>query len=342
MDIIKLIQNECHRFSVESNYWLFRTDGGYLYSTFKENGLVAFGYPTLTIEEIYHSFNTGTENKSKLYDLVNRKIEKAKRPGLIVAQINKFFNEIKKNDFILIPDTATDRLSVGIILENEVKHTELFKKNRDDTITKIKDYYKTKKVKWLKETYKNSIDPNLYKLFFNHQTIANANAYANLVNSMLYNYYYFNENYHLILELDKDNIAALNLFQSFADILTIANNFTKNKLANEEIEDIKISINLNSPGKMELFGKTMVTLFIAGVIVVALNGGGFKFKSTKLGLDTELQTPGLIKNINEFLNSEVDRNLKKSLEKKIDSLDVKNPNDIVKMLNEINMKNQND
>lgn len=342
MDIIELIKNECHIFHPENNYWLVRTDGGYLYNLFKENNLIAIGYPEFSLEEIERAMKVNRSDENGLFKLATKKIKEHSRPGFIVSQINRFFNEIKINDYVLIPDSSTNRLSIGIVQESEVKFKDLFKINRDNQLSKVEGYNKTKKVRWLKEVSKNFIDPNLYSLFFTHQTIVNANDYANLINSMLYGFYKYYDNYHIVFELNKKDIPALNLFQSFYEVLRFSQEFTAKLGIDESINDVKLSVHLSSPGKMELFGKTMVILFIAGAIVVGINGGGFKLKSEKFDIDTEISTPGLIHNLNQFLNSGVDRELKRSLEEKIDSLDIKDPDAILKMLSEINKKNQND
>ena len=342
MDLLNLVEEACPKFEEGTNYWLVRTDGGKLYETFKEYDLIAIGYSKITVKEIEKTISNSSDNISQLTNLVISKFEDYKRPGFIVSQISRFFNEIKKDDYVVIPDLSTEKLCIGRVKSGQVIEKKLFKKERENKLTEIEGYTKTKKVKWVKEIPKEFINPTLYKLFFSHQTIVNANDYGYLINSMLNDFYFADNKYHLVLDVSKQNISAYNLFNSYQQLLSIADQFAHINNIDESIKDIQLSINLNSPGKIILYGKKALILFSIGAFIVGLNGGGFKLRIDDIKLDLDLSSPGFIKSYNEYLNSDVDRRLKEVLIGQLDTLNIKNPDDIVKILAEINKKNQNE
>jgi hypothetical protein len=94
-------------------------------------------------------------------------------------------------------------------------------------------------------------------------------------------------------------------------------------------------INLNSPGDIELITKAAEVIFVTGIIVIGLVGGTFKADEKKIGMNINLHTDGLLKALNKFLNDSKKRKLIETVNDKLTSLQIKKPDDIMKVLEQI-------
>jgi hypothetical protein len=351
MNIVECISRKCITISETTNYWLFRTDSGSLFTPFMEDNVISIGYRKITTEYIKKLFSSKAGNKEKIINDLTMKVkeyyERCLKPGLIATQLYNFAFELRKGDYILIPSANTDKISIGIIENNDIYEGKIFKISNNEKV-EIREFNKLKKVNWLKTINKADINPNLYLLFSMHQTIGHANRYAKWIDAELYSFFKKGEEYHLVVDISKYKIPAFTLFKFYADLLTIANQYNEQHYSffetidDETIDDINVTINLNSPGKIELFGKGVRNIIVAGVIIIALNGGGFKFKTELLGVDIEISTPGFIKKINEFLDSNINRKMKEQLTEQMKQLEIKDPTDIIPLLSEINKANQDE
>jgi hypothetical protein len=119
-------------------------------------------------------------------------------------------------------------------------------------------------------------------------------------------------------------------------LFDLAEDFTSLLGVHEDSGGMNTRINLNSPGEIELITSAAQFIFLVGAFVVALNGGGLKLKVKKLGLDVNLSTDGLIKSINKFLSARKNRQLSDSLRGKLESLQITEPKDIMKIIDQIN------
>jgi restriction system protein len=337
MNLIESIDKYCPRISNVSSYWLVRTNGGVLFNPFVKNEVIALGYSKISITDICNSVGKSPEDTfNNIRSIAEIKYPEHERPGLIASQIVHFMFDIKKGDYVIIPDLSTDRVAIGIVEEDSVNNANLYKEFDDKKIL-ITEFNKVKKVTWMKTLVKRHINPNLYKLFFTHQAIVLANEYSKYIDSMLYDFYKKNDEYHLTIDVARQEIPAFVLFKGYIDLLNASQKFCAGCNCHDSISDINISINLNSPGKVELWGKRIGSaIFITGAIIVAVNGGGFKFKIEKLGLDAELSTPGIIKSVDDFLNSEANRDMKKELTAHVKELSISDPESVVTILAEIN------
>jgi hypothetical protein len=337
MNLIESIDNVCATISDSCNYWLVRTDGGNLFNPFVSNNVISLGYSLITLEDIYASVGESEEiTYTNIRTIAEEKYPEHERPGLIASQILRFAFGISKGDYVIIPDLSTERVAIGIVEENAIKETQLYIENGDEKLI-VPDFNKSKKVKWLKTSVKRHINPNLYKLFYTHQAIVSANDYAKYIDGMLYDFYKKNDEYHLTIDISKQEVPAFTLFKGYVDLLNASGLFCASIGNQENLSDINISINLNSPGKVELWGKRVgVSIFLTGAIIVAVNGGGFHLKIDKLGVDAELSTPGIIKTINDFLDSEANRDMKKELVTHVRELAISDPESVVTILAEIN------
>jgi restriction system protein len=336
MKLNEVIDKNCISIDESCNYWLVRTDGGNLFDPFYRNGVISLGYQKISIDQIYGSISDSEQKTvDNLRQLAIENYPEHERPGLIASQIARFTFEIRNGDYVVIPDLSTERLAIGIVEEDRIIEKKLYIDDSDEK-TLIPEFNKTKKVKWLKTVVKRHINPNLYKLFFSHQAIASANEYSKYIDGMLFDFYKKNDEYHLIIDISKSEIPAFALFKTYVDLIDVTEKYCTEYGFDQNINDINISVNLDSPGKLELWGKRVgIAIFIIGGLIVGINGGGFKLKIEKLGIDSEITTPGLIKTLNDYLDSAANREIKKQLSEKVRTLAISDPEQIMSMLSSI-------
>ena len=91
-----------------------------------------------------------------------------------------------------------------------------------------------------------------------------------------------------------------------------------------------IGLNSHVDTASELTGKNVKNLLFVGLIIIFINGGGLVYKSEKDENVTELSltTPGLLKNIGEFMDKYADKKLVESATRAVDSIKISNPKDI--------------
>jgi hypothetical protein len=206
----------------------------------------------------------------------------------------------------------------------------------------IPEFTKFRKVKWLKTVVKRHINPNLYKLFNSHQMMARADEYSKWIDSMLYDFFRKGDEYHIVLDMPKSGISAIVIFGCYSNLLYVVEKYCQKNGISESINDVNVLINLNSPGKVELFGRIAFFILIAGAVIIFLNGGHAKLRIEKLGLDMEISSSGIIKSISDFLDAKSNRSLKKTLEEQIKISGMKEPEDLIRLLEEINRNAQNE
>lgn len=342
MNIEELLSANAKSINNATNFWLVRTDGGLLFDTFYANDLIALGYGNISTKEIESTKSEGAINSKLLEEIVRKKYKDLPRPGFAVSQIRRFYSEISAGDIVVIPSFSSANLAIGEIIDDNVFTTDLYRRRgRSDVL--VEDFHKCRKVRWLKTIKTSTINPQLFKLFFSHQTIVNAYSYRSHICGALYDFYRDDQGYHLVLDIEKERTSAFQLCNGMAELLEIAQEIAKlNLRCTLDLDDIEMKINLNSPGKLELIQKGGAILLVCGILLVGVNGGGFNVSVKSIGLNADLSTKGLLHQINEYMNSSADREVKMKLMSKIDKLEIKKPEEIRGLLNEINQVNQND
>ena len=306
-------------------YWFVRTDGGALYEQFLDGGNIGIGWDKVTLEDISKS-NTGDNTGIQiLKEIVKRKYDEEQRPGYAVSQLIKFAYQIKKNDIVLIPSQSSQEISFGEVTETPASNDL----NADYFI-------KRKSVKWLTSVSRTSLDPNLFRLMFSHHTISEADFYAEHIDKEINSFFIKGDRAHLVLGVQsKNDIKARELFEMGTLSLDILDEFTKEEKLAFDTDEINVKLNVQSPGLIELSGLDIGGIVLLGIILIVISGGGFEVAlSDKFKLS--LKTDGIIEKVRKFLRTNSKINTKKQLlEKHMKDLDIKDPEDLVKILKEL-------
>ena len=313
--------------SSEKNYWLIRTEAGSHFESFNSFNFVALGYEEVTykiVKDIKEKSLSDLDFKNQLKEYIG-KIYPDKQYGLISNQIIRFVFEVKKGDIVVIPSENSDYISMG-----EITDTNILVHSESTFNSTNCDYTKRKSVKWIKTFTRKNLDPYLYKTFQAHQAINNISSYANIIERSLGDFYKIGDEVNLVLNVNQEsNIKATDLLFFGSDLLNLVDGFIKEYDLDFDITDIDVKININSKGKLQFLSKSGKNLLLLGIVVIGLNGGGLKVD--RPGFKLDLSTDGLIKTISDYLDKQQDREMKVRLMNSAKSLEIKTPEDLIKL-----------
>ncbi|WP_234734550.1 hypothetical protein [Tellurirhabdus bombi] len=344
MEITELdkILKHALRIDPKRNYWLFRTQGGHYYEHFKQDGFIAIGYDYITLDDIIGSQTNETSPLELLINKIRIQQPDEKRPKYGASQLMRFTYEIKEGDIVLIPSVSSQSITIGEVLQTEVKIEEEIKyPSGNFSEHEICTYQKRKPVKWLKEVRRDDLEPILYKLLFSHHIITEATSYANYIDNMLNDFYIKGNEANLILNVQtEEDIKARDLFNMGYALLNVVDEFCKENNLAIDTSDVEVKLTLQSPGRIQLSTKKKGVAVIIGILVIGAFGGGFKIKSGSFELD--LSTVGLIQKVIDYQNNQQNRDIKKQvLDNNIKKLQIQKPEDLIKVL-EMRVQDSND
>jgi len=316
----KSITDQIPVISERSNYWFVRTEGGRYYKDFIESGVIAIGYN----EVPYSSIIASRTNDGYDYRILSGIIrdlfkQKERRPNLAASQILKFTYDIKKGDIVLIPTYNSHKITWGRVAESPLITLDLSSDNCP--------YLKRKKVIWGDTILRDNLDPFLYKLMFTRHTINNANGYAEYIDKLTNSFYIKGDQAYLVLDVKtKNKIGAKELFQ-LSTVFDLLEEYSKDKQLGIDTSDISIKLNVQSPGIITFTG-AITALTIIGVMLSFIVGADFSIENNVVG-KVNIKTPGIIKAIQDFLDANEKRKIKrKILKKTLNDLNIQNPQDL--------------
>ncbi|RKN79794.1 hypothetical protein [Ulvibacterium marinum] len=326
---IEEIINKLPRVRENRKYWLVRADGGKYYDSFLRGDFIAIGYNRISLKDIEKGKTkdeTGVQILKEKIKQVYDEVEK--RPGHTAKQLLKFTYEIKKNDIVLIPSENSEEIAFV-----EVKQTPVFTDLNDKYDC---PYIKRKKISYLKTVPRDVLDPNLYKLMFSHHTITSAEDYSSHIDKIVNTFFIKADEAHIVLKVEAtEDVKARSVFEVGSLTLDLFDEFCKEEGLDYNSDEFEVKLAIQSPGFIELAGYAVGGILIIGIIFVALAGGGFELK-IRDDLTLNMKTDGIIEKIRSFLrtNSKI-QTKKKLLEKHSKSLKIKDPQELIDVLKEI-------
>ncbi len=332
-DVLQLIDeifNDFKPIPESKKYWLVRTQGGSYYESFYHHNFIAIGHDQVKISEIQRIANESGKDQK----LIQRNIRnyckdlfnKDDRPGLIANQIFKFVYQVRKGDTVVIPSENSDIIAIGV-----VNSTPLLSISPSDVVKTNCPYLKRKSITWIKTINRFRLDPFFYKLFQAHQAINDITPYYEVIERVMGNFFVKNDTANLVLNVATDEpINAKKLFQVGHYLLDYCQSFFEYYNLPFNVDDVEVKINLNSQGKIQFKTVNLRSIWLMGILVVALNGGGLKINYGGFNLD--LSSDGLIKKVIDYQNNYYDREVKNKILNGIDSLHIQSPTDVVTVL----------
>lgn len=328
--------------SSETKYWFIRTQGGELYNKFRQNNFVSIEHLEVSLSKL-HEINEVFKNDSKKKKAAIRNLvvqyykstkedKTARSIGLTVSQINKFYSLVKKGDIVIIPSENSEIISIGKITESHIANFS------ENDLKKIEiSTILNKKVEWIKDIYRNRLDPYFYRMFTCHHALNDVTKYSEIIERSIKDFFILENDANLIIDIQTENkISAKTLFGLGTEILNLIDEFSEAYDLDISSDDLVLTINLNSPGSINFKSGVKKTIIVGGLIL-AIFGGGYEAKDgTKFKTDG---LPGLISSISEFLNARSERQMKEELfDQYKDDLKVKDPEDIVILFKQFSEK----
>lgn len=329
-NLLKELKNNSQILLGGRKYWLIRTESGRFFETFLNNNFIALGHNNITnkdVERILRVNNSERDIRDSLKTLVEQKYKNEDRDnyGLIAGQIYRFSSEMSQNDVVLIPSENSQHLAIGRIEDNS-----LMPISTKEAVIDNCNYFKRRKVKWLKTLSKDEMDPLFFRVLQSHQAVNDISEYSLLIEKNIENYFIKDNIEYLVFNVKtQKNIKAKDLFELGTNILKISDDFFKKNNLNFDSDKFDVTISLNSPGKITFKSKAGYGLFFVALLIIGVNGGGLKINTENFNLD--LSTDGAIQSVTEYLNESQDRELKEQLADKLDSLKIESPDDAIKL-----------
>ena len=315
------------------NYWLIRTQAGALYPLFTDKGYVSIGHSEVSLSFLDDIRNTYQNASKKLLDAIKEKVTKyhmgdrydKRTISLIASQIAKFAYEVKKGDVVIIPSINSNDIYFGVIETGNWIYKD-YSSFGDSSVLK-------KSVRWIKEIPRRRLDPYLYKMFLAHQAVNNVNDYAEVIERSINDLFILDEEAHIVINVESYHIAAKDLFGLGQLLLDWVDKVSTEFDFGISSSDFQISININSPGKIDIKSKIKNATLVLGAILLICGGGYETSDGTKISTEG---LPGVIRAIDDFLNHQQDRNLKEDIFVTYkDSLQIKQPEDLIRLFKQV-------
>ena len=316
----------------EVKYWMMRTMGGDFYKEFVEDGFIAIGYNEITTEDLKALPESDNLSKDVLATKLKDRNENITNAGYPASQILKFYRYMKIGDFVVVPGRSSHYVSFGIITSDVYEAEDKYLHSAD-----LCPFAKRRTVNWKKSTVKFKLNPSLQLMFNSRHIISGVDDYAQYIDSLLNDFYVKDDETHLVLRINTEGDINAGNFFAIYKIFEIVDNFCVEYGIPETTANLVMKIQLESPGNVRLSSKHLLILGLVGLSILSINGGGLKINAGNFNFD--LSTDGLIGMYNEYLDREVDRDLKESIKSSLDSLDMSTPQNMeyaVKLLEELN------
>ncbi|MCI9977732.1 hypothetical protein JY742_16505 [Clostridioides difficile] len=244
----------------DRQYWLVRTDGGDLWEQFKVESFIGIGWNEFSDKNEFSQIEKNLDLQLELKDRIRKEYE-VDKPGLIINSIKRFVVQMKVGDIVMIPSDRSTIISFGEITSDLCLH-EL---TEEDINEEKCDYVKRRNVKWIKDIYRDDLDPLLFKMFQAHHTIVNACNYADVIDRTLQNLYIKDGVTHLKVDVKTQNKVGKNLFM-------LQKMFFDSKL---NVSDcVQMKINVQSPGFLEIITTHIWDIIKISLALNVIVGGG--------------------------------------------------------------------
>lgn len=297
MDLLSLFAGEFNIPVIgdDQKVWFFRTKAGQFYHDFQTNNFIGLGWELVSSDLI--------TDASISYDSKKEKIEALypdeKRPGLILGQMDTFYNKMQENDLVVIPSSGGKQIAIGKIgpFVDKVRH-----KRQADEYQKC-DYSHKRTVEWLK-VVESWQDIYLFKALRAQQTISDITEEAKLVFRNLFPVYISDDAVHIAFhKASQSELSLANNVDLQSGLLDIMDEMA-NLYGMESFRDkVSIKTAVGSPGFIEMILPNIPIAVISVVFTAAMALGKVKGEdgTTASGI------AAIITTINNLINDHQNR-----------------------------------
>lgn len=262
-----MIANEFGIPIIEENQkvWFFRTKGGLYFYDFWFNDYIALGWDLISPELIQDTKSSDDSKKEQIVKLYPTET----RPGLILGQMDTFYNKMQAGDIVIIPSKGSKQIAIGRIgaLLDVVKH------KIDLEEYALCEFAHKRSVEWIK-TVESWQDIYLFKALQGQQTISDITESARLVLRNLFPVYVSGEFIHVMLQKRTDSEWNLvNNVDLLSGVLEMADQTSELYSVKSFRQEIAIKTAAGSPGFIEMILPRMpVPMISVGLLSYVLIG----------------------------------------------------------------------
>jgi hypothetical protein len=305
---------------------MVRTMGGSFYREFINDKFIAFGFNDFLLKDIQ---NLNKDNKLAIKELrmsVAKKYPDNCRPGHVASQLIKFCRDIKIDDVVLVPSNRSEISIVKVI--GSVYEDENSKEDNGKC-----SFMKRIPIKIIKRISKFSLPPKAMSMFNSRHPISDISNYSMYIDNMVSDFYNKDQETHITLKIDTDDEVSATTFYNIEKLFEITESFCSENNIEGTSDDVSMKVQMESKGNIHFISKNKVFLGLIGLGILFINGGGLKIKNGEFNLD--LSTDGIFKKYDEHMDRMVDRDVRLSIKKSLDSLKIKTPEDYKKAVIEL-------
>ena len=304
----------------EAKYWMVRTMGGDFYKEYVEDGFIAIGYNEITLQDLIQLPESDSLSREIIEAKLKNNNQELKNTSYPASQLLRFIREMNIGDFVIVPAKNSQYVSFGIITSDVYEAEDRFLH-----LEGLCPYAKRRMIEWKKTSPKYKLNPALQLMFNSRHIISNVDYYAPYIDSLLNDFYLKDDEAHLVLRINTHNDINAGNFFAIYEIFRIVDRFCKENNINEDIANIVMKVQMESPGSVRLSSKHTRSLIFVGLAILGICGGGLEIDAERAGFHLSLSTGGLIDNFSRFLDRGVDQQLKSSIKNSLDSLDMSSP-----------------
>lgn len=292
MDLLTAIANEFCIPVIEENQkiWFFRTKGGLYFYDFWLNNYIALGWDLISPELIRDEKSSDTFKKEQIIKLY----PKEKRPGLILGQMETFYDKMQPGDIVIIPSKGTRQIAIGKM--GDLLETVEHEINLEEYVQC--DFVHRRGVTWIKivEAWQ---DIYLFKALQGQQTISDITESGRLVLRNLFPVYVSGESIHLMLQKKTDSEWSLvNNVDLLSGVLEIADQTSALYSVESFRQEIAIKTAAGSQGFIEMILPSIpVSMISVGLLSYVLLG---RIKETDGSAVTGIMA--IITKVNDLVN----------------------------------------
>lgn len=261
MDLVSVFAGEFNIPIIENNrkVWFFRTKAGQFYHDFQINNFIGLGWEQVSDVLIMDQQIPYESKKEKIESLYPDE----KRPGLILGQMDTFYNKMKENDLVVIPSSGGKQIAIGKIgpLVKKIHH-----KQQMDEYQQC-DYSHKRSVEWLK-VVDSWQDIYLFKVLRAQQTISDITEEAKLIFRNLFPVYISGDSVHISFhKTTQSELSLANNVDLQSGLLDIMDEIAKLYGMDSFRERVTIKTAVGSPGFIEMI---LPNIPVAGISIALI------------------------------------------------------------------------
>lgn len=269
----------------ERGYWLVRAGKeGAFFEEFLTRGFTGIGYGLNDVDSIKEL------SKEELKEKVEQAYPDEKQPGHIAGKIYNFFHEIKKGDVIVMPSAGRKVVAFGIVKEENIYFDDSLIMEQSIEAIDSEDYdipNKRRKISWRKPISSKYLQPKLILNLFSPHGLSGITdpEIIKLIDVNMNDIFIKEDTGYLTFQINREKNIDLKALTNLMDALE----GISSKLSKENM--LSVQMNLNSPGKITVYGTVKVIL--ASLAIIALFGGKAIIKAVG-NIEIETGTEGLV------------------------------------------------